>query len=359
MHDIPINKHEAYNKILAAEGQRYFDFTFPLFDRNHILVRMQKAGSDTKTFLTLGWDYSITTALKQENGGTVGLATPAGAGDIITLILNPPEERVTDFPPDGELLSWTLNDELDYETQVDQALRRDVKRSLKADYGEDGEKIYEELVEEITEIGGLARSAVQQVYYNGVKQRKTGTDVFIVGGTGGGGGGGGIGMVLLDGEFVPLAIDEETGLIYVDIPAAKKIHKHDAGDITSGILPPERGGTGNASGGGPASLFQNVAESVNGAIVLQNGKTVYPVNAWNGNATISIDASGITIPDNTWVTFEMPVLYGFSRTITWPNNLVWLNGEAAPVLDEAGTYLFAVRSTNGGGLWVANLQGTI
>lgn len=71
-----------------------------------------------------------------------------------------------------------------------------------------------------------------------------------------------------------------------------------------------------------------------------------------------IDASGITIENNTMCTFELGIdLTAGVQTINWPANVSWLNN-SSPLMVNAKYYWFVARSRDNGNNWVLNLQGT-
>lgn len=127
---VSIDYTDGFVSITAVGGETNLDFDFPIFAKAHL--RIVRTRSGTSTTLALNTDYTIADGeLNQESGGTAVLVTPAIAADVYTLLLDVPEERTSDFNQAGDFLAETLNRELDLQTQMIQALRRDTDKSAR------------------------------------------------------------------------------------------------------------------------------------------------------------------------------------------------------------------------------------
>lgn len=127
---VSIDYTDGFVSITAVGGETSLDFDFPIFAKAHL--RIVRTRSGTSTTLALNTDYTIADGeLNQESGGTAVLVTPAIAADVYTLLLDVPEERTSDFNQAGDFLAETLNRELDLQTQMIQALRRDTDKSAR------------------------------------------------------------------------------------------------------------------------------------------------------------------------------------------------------------------------------------
>lgn len=114
-----VPENDGYIQVTATGGESEIDFDFLILERTDLTVRWQPSGGAEET-LVLDLQYSIPgSSLEMPDGGVIVLdsatyfPTGAGAGDVFTLILNPPAERATDFTPGGGIPKESLNTELD------------------------------------------------------------------------------------------------------------------------------------------------------------------------------------------------------------------------------------------------------
>lgn len=124
---IQIDQNDGFAQQVATNGQTIFDYDFPIYEGTYIEVLRRRDGVLTTIDPA---DYTVQD-VEVEAGGTITLDTGAEAGDIITMRLNVPEARTTDFQVAGDFFANTLNRELDLQTQMIQQLRRDLSRAAR------------------------------------------------------------------------------------------------------------------------------------------------------------------------------------------------------------------------------------
>lgn len=130
-----IKSNNAFSKFVCLGGETDFYFSFPIFNKKHLVVEKIKS-SGSKKRLVLFDDFSIDEGFN-EQGGEITLNEPAEKGDCINLYRCVEIERLTDFSHSMGLNISQLNMELDLFIQMLQNIQRDVNRSVKAEFGED------------------------------------------------------------------------------------------------------------------------------------------------------------------------------------------------------------------------------
>jgi len=129
----PIN--DGFVQLIATGGETSLSWDFKIGQYTDIKIIRTRSG--VKATLVLNTDYTIAAnQLNQPGGGIanlIGTATPALAGDIYTLLLDTPSQRLADFSQQGAFQAATVNAELDNLTRMAQRLTRDTNKSLKYD----------------------------------------------------------------------------------------------------------------------------------------------------------------------------------------------------------------------------------
>ncbi len=99
----------------ATSSQTTFAYTFAIFEDADLKVYKTASGAtpdDTADLLTLTTHYTVTGA-GGTSGGNVVLVTGATTNDVITIERDIAVKRTTDYQNLGDLLSTSLNDDLD------------------------------------------------------------------------------------------------------------------------------------------------------------------------------------------------------------------------------------------------------
>lgn len=109
----------------TSVGESEFDFPFPILSSSELKV------SVNGSLKTVGVDYTVS-GVGDSAGGSIEFNDPTTAGQLVTLWLDMPIQRVTGFSLGAAtLLPQALNSEFARNTRIDQMLRRDIRRSLR------------------------------------------------------------------------------------------------------------------------------------------------------------------------------------------------------------------------------------
>lgn len=118
MTEIAIDDLTPRNRYEAAGGETDLDYTFPIFDADHLLVQ-ETDPTDLNNPVTLvrGTDYTVT-GVNVATGGTIVFDTgayPSGAieDNIYTITRKVPYERLNDYQFSGDFESSDINSDLD------------------------------------------------------------------------------------------------------------------------------------------------------------------------------------------------------------------------------------------------------
>lgn len=134
-----IKPSNAYNTYICNGGEVEFPFAFPIYSETHLIVEVI-VPNGTKTRMTYLKDYTIT-GIGNETGGCVILKYPALSGEILTLLLSVPEERLNDYAVNRPVSPKLLNKELDIFVQCLQRMRRDINRCPNIELGQTWEEL--------------------------------------------------------------------------------------------------------------------------------------------------------------------------------------------------------------------------
>ena len=107
-----------------------------------------------------------------------------------------------------------------------------------------------------------------------------------------------------------------------------------------------------------ASIVQTHTDLTNSStvnIILDENISIYRDTTLQ-NTTYVFDTSNITFTDTDTITFELKITMATPYTITFPQNIKWME-DTAPSFSEAGIYYFVFRSDNKGVTWYGNIQG--
>lgn len=116
MVDIVINDISPRIQYTAAASQTVFAYPFPIFASTDLVVYKRAAGSipvDAADQLTYVTNYIVTNNVAPLVGGTITLNVGATSGDIVTIIRNMPEERLTNYINGGLFLATDVNTDFD------------------------------------------------------------------------------------------------------------------------------------------------------------------------------------------------------------------------------------------------------
>lgn len=116
--------------LLETNGSvRVFPFNFRIFDESHLRVFIRDTdGDDTELFL--GYEKNLNDA---GDGGNVTFITedPPEANQTVIILRDVPVDRMTDYAPNADLRSSTLNNDMDKYIMIAQDLKDGVDRSIK------------------------------------------------------------------------------------------------------------------------------------------------------------------------------------------------------------------------------------
>lgn len=114
--------------VATADGQALFDFDFPIYDDNQILVTINGIVK------TLGSQYTVD-GLEMTSGGTITFVPAVAAiieeGDIILIQGSSPVARDSRYAQEGDFRSYTVNRDLDRIIMLLQELKRGQARRIR------------------------------------------------------------------------------------------------------------------------------------------------------------------------------------------------------------------------------------
>lgn len=125
MADFPIPNNNTFVQYVATAAETNFTYAWAIFEDGDLVVHKTLAGTTNPLVLKLGVDYTVTGA-GTSVGGDVVLIVGAGVGDIMTIELNLPFERLTDYAVTSDVTLESLNVEFDKNVMRDQQLRAQI-----------------------------------------------------------------------------------------------------------------------------------------------------------------------------------------------------------------------------------------
>jgi hypothetical protein len=101
------------NEYTAIAGQTVFNYTFLIFGSSDLNVYITTAGTDADDATDITTAYTITSGIGLPGGGAITLNSGATIGDLITIVSNIDESRITDYQESGDFESATVNADFD------------------------------------------------------------------------------------------------------------------------------------------------------------------------------------------------------------------------------------------------------
>jgi hypothetical protein len=123
-----ISQDSRQRRFACTGGETVLPVTFPFFAAADLAVLRNRAG--VTVTLTLGPDYSVSGA-GNPAGGSVTLAVPAEAGDLVVILSAQPDARTSDWTDGQALTAAALNAEFARKWIGVQQLRRDIDRAVR------------------------------------------------------------------------------------------------------------------------------------------------------------------------------------------------------------------------------------
>jgi len=102
----------ARNEYTANAGQTIFNYTFKIFQNTDLNVYVTPAGQDANDSTDLTTLYTVT-GIGDEDGGSITLAIPTNANDLVTIVSNIPSSRTTDYQNNGDFRPNVVNNDFD------------------------------------------------------------------------------------------------------------------------------------------------------------------------------------------------------------------------------------------------------
>lgn len=102
----------ARNEYTANAGQTIFNYTFKIFQNTDLNVYVTPAGKDANDSTDLTTLYTVT-GIGDEDGGSITLAIPTNANDLVTIVSNIPSSRTTDYQNNGDFRPNVVNNDFD------------------------------------------------------------------------------------------------------------------------------------------------------------------------------------------------------------------------------------------------------
>ncbi len=133
---LPIQPDDRFRILTASAGQTVLAIGFPWQDDNDIDLLKADVDGDWIP-LSRPADFNLS-GVGNPSGGSATLVAPAAAGDKFLVLGSAVLARLSAVTRDGKFSSKIIDDELDRNRLIQQEHGRDIKRALKAEYGETG-----------------------------------------------------------------------------------------------------------------------------------------------------------------------------------------------------------------------------
>lgn len=106
----------------------------------------------------------------------------------------------------------------------------------------------------------------------------------------------------------------------------------------------------------PLSIHAGLVNLQSSTVTLQDNVTIYKYSV-SATTTFTFSTSSLVRTDGA-LTFELYIVMPSTvYTITFPNNVSWLNGEAPSMSTPSKTYMIVFRSLDGGSTWLGSKEG--
>ena len=102
----------ARNEYTANAGQTIFNYTFKIFQNTDLNVYVTPVGQDANDSTDITTLYTVT-GIGDEDGGSITLAIPTNANDLVTIVSNIPSSRTTDYQNNGDFRPNVVNNDFD------------------------------------------------------------------------------------------------------------------------------------------------------------------------------------------------------------------------------------------------------
>lgn len=325
MTEILINDIEPYDGYTAAGGETGYDYSFPIFDDDDLVVlEINTAG--TVSTLVKGTDYTVS-GVGGATGGSITFDTgvyPSGAtaGYRYVLYRDLAVARGTDFLTGGDFKAVTMNRELDNIIMMIQQNERDIKRKVGLQLADAEDEIN-------FEIETAANRADKLLIFG-----DDGNTIESVALTS-------IGLSDLDTLLAGLSDNDllqynSTSSVWEN----KTITAILSNAITTAMLQTDSVTTVKINS------TVNVIGSIGGGtqdIDLNDGRTI---TATIDTATTTFTFSNFRSSGNADA-FDLYITNGGSQTVNWPAAVVW-EGGGAPSLTTSGVDHLVFTTTDGG-----------
>lgn len=111
----------------------------------------------------------------------------------------------------------------------------------------------------------------------------------------------------------------------------------------------------NAKADKSVETTQNITTLSDGTIALASNSSIYKITP-SGATTFTFSTVGLNLTSAVSYTFELCVNMTTAYALTFPNSVIWQDGQT-PDLSATGLYFLVFRTIDAGTTWYGNLQG--